>query len=194
MLWIRVILTFHILTAPSYPSEAWSLAVQWPHSWAWPPTAGLPCLRILPKTCVGDVDEGWAGAAWHSARRYHAQCWLDLVSPSNLWCGGWGCGWPELSSEAQQSRRPEHHPVLGWERTGAQLGMGEGGLQEQRAVLRKGRDLMDELWREGRRGEERVTEGEVGRERQRKRDRVWDLFLRLQCQRNENSWSKAGNR
>ena len=36
-------------------------------------------------------------------------------------------------------------------------------------------------------GEERVTEGEVGRERQRKRDRVWDLFLRLQCQRNENS-------
>ena len=65
--------------------------------------------------------------------------------------------------------------------------MGEGGLQEQRAVLRKGRDLMDELWREGRRGEERVTEGEVGRERQRKRDRVWDLFLRLQCQRNENS-------
>ena len=52
---------------------------------------------------------------------------------------------------------------------------------------------MDYGGREGE-GEERVTEGKVGRERQRKRVRVRDLFLRLQCQRNENSWSKAGNR
>ena len=52
------------------------------------------------------------------------------------------------------------------------MGMGGSGLQEQRALLRKGRDLMDELRREEGEGEERVTEGEVGRERQRKRERV----------------------
>ena len=32
---------------------------------------------------------------------------------SNPGCGGWGGSWPELLSEAQQSRRPGHHPVLG---------------------------------------------------------------------------------
>ena len=54
-------------------SEARGLAVQWPQSWAWPSAAGVPCLRILPETRVGDVDEGRAGAVWHSARRYCAQ-------------------------------------------------------------------------------------------------------------------------
>jgi len=99
--------------SPIEYSEAGGLAVQWPQSWAWPSAAGVPHLRILPKTCVGDVDEGRAGGAWHSARRRHAQCRLDLVSASNPECGGWGGGWPELPSEAQQSRRPGHHPVLG---------------------------------------------------------------------------------
>ena len=48
--------------------------------------------------------------------------------------------------------------------------MGGVGLQEQRALLRKGRDLMDELRREEGEGEERVMEEEVGRKRQRKRE------------------------
>ena len=94
-------------------SEAGGLAVQWPQSWAWPSAAGVPRLRILPKTCAGDVDEGRAGGAWHSAGRRHAQCRLDLVSASNPGCGGWGGGWPELPSEAQQPRRPGHHHPLG---------------------------------------------------------------------------------
>ena len=61
------------------------------------------------------------------------------------------------------------------------MGMGGSGLQEQRALLRKQRDLMDELRREEGEGEERVTEGEVGRERQRKREfgiHFWDSSAR----------------
>ena len=48
--------------------------------------------------------------------------------------------------------------------------MGEGGLQEQRAVLRKGRDLMDELWREGRRGG-RKSDRRRGRKGETKKER-----------------------
>ena len=50
--------------------------------------------------------------------------------------------------------------------------MGGNGLQEQRAVLRKGGDLMGELGREGRRGGRKSDRGRGRREEQRKRDRV----------------------
>ena len=59
--------------------------------------------------------------------------------------------------------------------------MGRGGLQEQGALLRKGLDLMGELGREEGEGEERVTEGEIGRERQREREfeiHFWDSSAR----------------
>ena len=50
--------------------------------------------------------------------------------------------------------------------------MGGVGIQEQRAVLRKRRDLMDKLWREGRRGGRKSDRGRGRKEEQRKRDRV----------------------
>ena len=49
--------------------------------------------------------------------------------------------------------------------------MGGNGLQEQRAVLRKRRDLMDKLWREGRRGG-RKSDGGRGRKEETKKERV----------------------
>ncbi|XP_070939148.1 antigen-presenting glycoprotein CD1d isoform X3 [Macaca nemestrina] len=38
--------------------EAQGLAVPWPQSWPWPSAACVPCLRILPKARVGEVDAG----------------------------------------------------------------------------------------------------------------------------------------
>ena len=194
MLWIRVILTFHILTAPSYPSEAWSLAVQWPHSWAWLPTAGLPCLRILPKPV-------WV--MWMRGEQEQPGTQQEDIMPNADWtwylqvtfdvAAGDVAG---LSCRVKHSSLGDQNIILYW---------GEKELEPSwgwEKVVFKNRGQSwgrGETWwmnyggRVGE-GEERVTEGEVGRERQRKRDRVWDLFLRLQCQRNENSWSKAGNR
>ena len=54
--------------------------------------------------------------------------------------------------------------------------MGGVGLQEQRALLRKGRDLMDELRREEGEGEERVTEEEVER-KNREREIEFEIYF-----------------
>ena len=47
--------------------------------------------------------------------------------------------------------------------------MGGAGLQEQKAVLRKGRDLMDGLWRVGRRGGRKSDRGK-GRKGETKKE------------------------
>ena len=64
-----------------------------------------------------------------------------------------------------------------------EVGMGGGGPQAQRAVLRKGRDLMDELWREGRRGGRKSDRGR-GRKGETKKERQSLRFISgTQCQR-----------
>nr|XP_036872632.1 uncharacterized protein LOC108392586 isoform X2 [Manis javanica] len=98
---------------PAGRSEARGLAVRGFQSRARPFAAGVPRLRIPPKTGVGDVDAGRAGAAGHPARGRSAQCRRDLAPPSNAGCGSRKGGGPVLPSEAQQPRRPGCHPLLG---------------------------------------------------------------------------------
>ena len=54
--------------------------------------------------------------------------------------------------------------------------MGGVGIQEQRAVLRKRRDLMDKLWREGRRGGRKSDRGR-GRKGETKKERESLRFI-----------------